>query len=113
MEVWHTLAGMDEETLQQDWLSLMAYLPELHASAKTHRFTRRSTGRHDAQTWLRLILMHAAGGLSLAQTVSRAAQRGWATVSSVALHKRWRLPRPGLSGSPLTSLSASATSSRL
>ena len=87
---------MDEETLQQDWASLMTYLPELHTSAKEHRFTRRSTGRQDAQTWLRLILMHAAGGLSLAQTVARAAQRGWARVSSVALHKRLSAATPWL-----------------
>ena len=87
---------MDEQTLQQDWLSLMAYLPELHATAQAHRFVRRSTGRHDAETWLRLILMHAAGGLSLAQTVARAAQRGWARVSAVALHKRLSTAAPWL-----------------
>ena len=87
---------MDEQTLEQDWHSLLHYLPELHATAKTHRFIRRSTGRQDAETWLRLILMHVAGGLSLAQTVARAAQRGWARVSAVALHKRLSTAAPWL-----------------
>jgi hypothetical protein len=82
--------AMDEGALNEDWQQLMRYLPDVEQSAKTHRFTRRSTARQDAQGWLRLILMHAAGGLSLTQTVARAAERGWAHVSSVALHKRLR-----------------------
>ena len=46
--------------------------------------------------WLRLILMHAAGGLSLSQTVARAKARRWADVSAVALHKRLRTSGPWL-----------------
>jgi hypothetical protein len=84
------LHAMDEDALNEDWQQLRRYLPELEQSARTHHFTRRSTARQDAQSWLRLILMHAAGGLSLTQTVARAAERGWAQVSSVALHKRLR-----------------------
>lgn len=88
---------MDEDTLTEDWQTLATYLPaDLEDSARTHRFVRRSTGRHDAQMWLRLILMHAAGGLSLSQTVARAKVRGWAQVSSVALHKRLRTAGPWL-----------------
>ena len=88
---------MDEGTLTEDWQTLATYLPvDLEDSARTHRFVRRSTGRHDAQMWLRLILMHAAGGLSLSQTVARAKVRGWAQVSSVALHKRLRTAGPWL-----------------
>ena len=88
---------MDEETLTSDWQTLAAYLPpDLEHSAREHRFVRRTTGRHDAQMWLRLILMHAAGGLSLSQTVARARARGWAQVSAVALHKRLRSAGPWL-----------------
>ena len=76
---------------------LMGYLPDdLEGSARKHRFVRRSTGRQDAQMWLRLILMHAAGGLSLSQTVARAKAHGWAQVSAVALHKRLRAAGPWL-----------------
>lgn len=81
---------MDEHALNQDWEALVAYLPDINESARQHHFVRRSSGRHDAERWLRLILMHALGGLSLAQTVARAAQRGWGVVSAVALHKRLR-----------------------
>jgi hypothetical protein len=88
---------MDEDTLAKDWRILAAYLPpDLENSAQQHRFVRRSTGRHDAQMWLRLILMHAAGGLSLSQTVARAKARQWANVSAVALHKRLRCAGPWL-----------------
>ena len=88
---------MDEDVLAKDWQALMAYLPEdLEGSARQHGFVRRSTGRQDARMWLRLMLMHAAGGLSLSQTVARARARGWAQVSSVALHKRLRTAGPWL-----------------
>ena len=88
---------MDKETLESDWQALAAYLPpDLKQSAREHRFLRRSTGRLDAATWLRLILMHVAGGLSLAQTVARAQVQGWATGSAVALHKRLRSAGPWL-----------------
>jgi hypothetical protein len=88
---------MDEDALTKDWATLAAYLPaDLEGSAREHRFVRRTTGRHDSQMWLRLILMHAAGGLSLLQTVARAKVRGWADVSAVALHKRLRNAGPWL-----------------
>ena len=80
---------MDETQLTEDWAALAAYLPaDLEASAAEHGYTRRTTGRQSAEMWLRLILMHVAGGLSLAQTVARAEARGWTSVSSIALHKR-------------------------
>ncbi len=87
---------MNEDALTNDWRILASYLPDLEASAREHGFTRRTTGRQDAQSWLRLILMHAAGGLSLAQTVARAAAQGLPAVSAVALHKRLRTAAPWL-----------------
>jgi hypothetical protein len=44
----------------------------------------------DAELWLRLILMHVSGGLSLKQTAIRARELGLAKVSDVALFKRLR-----------------------
>jgi hypothetical protein len=44
----------------------------------------------DAECWLRLILMHVAGGLSLAQTAVRARELGLAQISGIALFKRLR-----------------------
>lgn len=90
------LPRMDGQTLINDWQTLISYLPDLEASARQHRFTRRTTGRQSPEAWLRLILMHAAGGLSLLQTVARAAALGGPAVSSVALHKRLRTAGPWL-----------------
>lgn len=87
---------MNDSTLLHDWRILTSYLPELDGSAREHGFTRRTTGRQTAEAWLKLLLMHAAGGLSLIQTVARATAHGWPAVSSVALHKRLRAAGPWL-----------------
>lgn len=52
---------------------------------------RRRRGKiEDAETLLRLLLLHVAGGLSLEQTSLRAREQGLAEVSDVALFKRLR-----------------------
>jgi len=80
---------MNESVLPESWSILRAWLPEdLNASARTHGFFRRARGLQDAECWLRLILMHVGGGLSLEQTVVRAKEMGLAEVSAVALFKR-------------------------
>lgn len=82
---------MTETSLPESWTILRAWLPaDLDASARTHGFLRRARGLQDAECWLRLILMHVAGGLSLEQTVVRAREVGLAEVSAVALFKRLR-----------------------
>jgi hypothetical protein len=58
--------------------------------ARQHGFFQRARGLQDAECWLRLILMHVSGGLSLEQTVLRAWELGLAQVSAVALFKRLR-----------------------
>lgn len=74
-----------------EWNILRSWLPEdLQTPAKDHGFLRRASGVQDAERWLRLILMHAGGGLSLEQSVCRAAELGLAKVSAVALFKRLR-----------------------
>ena len=49
-----------------------------------------SERQKNAETLLRLIFLHVAGGLSLRQTMVRAQALGWATLSAVALLKRLR-----------------------
>lgn len=75
--------------LPEDWAILRSWLPEdLKGLARRHRFIRRARGLQDAEVWLRILLMHIAGGLSLEQTVMRAREMGLAEISAVALFKR-------------------------
>lgn len=76
--------------LPEDWKILRKWLPEgqqLACMAREHGFLTRVKGVRDMEVWLRLLLMHA-GGLSLEQTVQRAADLGLPKISSIALHKR-------------------------
>src|SRR5271170_7689705 len=80
-----------KETLPEEWEILRGWLPaDLEASARETGFMQRARGLQDAECWLRLILMHVAGGLSLQQTAVRARELGLAQVTSVALFKRLR-----------------------
>lgn len=89
---------MDKEALPEDWSILRSWLPaDIDTLAKHSGFVSRTTGRVDAETWLRLILMHVAGGLSLEQTMLRASEMGWAKLSAVALFKRLRASQQWLS----------------
>ena len=82
---------MDNDALPEEWEILRSWLPEdLNALAKQCRFLRRARGLTDCERWLRLILMHVAGGLSLEQTVVRARELELAQISGVALFKRLR-----------------------
>jgi DDE family transposase len=82
---------MNETALPEDWEILRRWLPEdLDARARKTGFMQRARGLQDAERWLRLILMHVAGGLSLHQTCVRARELGLARVTSVALFKRLR-----------------------
>ena len=89
---------MKKELILEEWAVLRDWLPQdLEASAKENGFIRRSSGRVNAEIWLRLILMHVVGGLSLKQTMLRASELGWAELSAVALFKRLRVAQPWLS----------------
>jgi hypothetical protein len=82
---------MTNDTLPEEWEILRDWLPEdLDALARQHQFFQRDRGLTDGEKWLRLILMHVAGGLSLEQTALRARELGLADVSGVALFKRLR-----------------------
>jgi len=90
---------MNDMTLPEEWQILRRWLPaDLNADARQRGFMQRARGLQDAERWLRLILMHVAGGLSLQQTVVRARELGLAEVTSVALFKRLRKAEPWLAG---------------
>ncbi len=75
------------------WGFVRAMLPQdLEGLARVHGAMRRRRGVvQDAETLLRLILLHVGGGLSLEQTVLRAREQGLANLSAVALFKRLRV----------------------
>lgn len=82
---------MPADALPDEWEILRDWLPDdLNHRARIHRFFQRERGLTDAECWLRLILMHVAGGLSLEQTAMRARELGLAQISGVALFKRLR-----------------------
>jgi hypothetical protein len=82
---------MADDYLPEDWEIIRDWLPkDLDERARLHHFFRRARGLTDSERWLRLILMHVAGGLSLEQTTVRARELGLAEVSGVALFKRLR-----------------------
>jgi len=82
---------MADDGLPEGWEILKAWLPEdLDRRARDCGFFRRARGLQDSECWLRLMLMHVAGGLSLQQTAVRARELQLAQVSGVALYKRLR-----------------------
>ena len=82
---------MNSDALPEGWEILRNWLPkDLDQRARKHGFFQRARGLQDAERWLRLILMHVAGGLSLEQTAMRARELGLASISGVALFKRLR-----------------------
>ncbi len=82
---------MADDVLPEEWEILREWLPtDLNDRARRHAFFQRERGLTDAERWLRLMLMHVAGGLSLEQTALRARELGLAKISAVALFKRLR-----------------------
>jgi hypothetical protein len=79
------------DALPEEWEILRDWLPEdLNERARARHFFQRQRGLTDGERWLRLILMHVAGGLSLEQTAVRVRELGLAQISGVALFKRLR-----------------------
>lgn len=82
---------MNDAILPEEWEILRSWLPkDLDRLARETGFIQRARGLQEAERWLRLILMHVAGGLSLHQTAVRARELGLASISGVALFKRLR-----------------------
>ncbi len=102
---------MEGSDLEQEWAILASMLPPgWREAARTDGALVRAREIDSPDTLLRLILLHAAAGLSLRQTVARAELAGLAKVSDVALFKRLRsserwlrhLSQGLLESSPLT-----------
>lgn len=73
----------------QDWDVVCRMLPQGWAvQARTRGALRRARGIGDAETLLRVLLIHLIGGCSLKETSVRAQRSGLAKISSVAIHKR-------------------------
>ena len=88
---------MKSEICEEEWLLVKSLLPEeLDASARRSGALCRARGVGDGETLLRLLLLHVAGGLSLAQAALRARNLGLADISHVALFKRLRGAQPWL-----------------
>jgi hypothetical protein len=83
---------MPYSALDEQWRCVRSMLAEdLEGLAREHGAMRRQRGAiRDAETLLRLILLHVGGGLSLEQTAVRAREQGLAEVTGVALFKRLR-----------------------
>lgn len=82
---------MVHDALPEEWTVIREWLPpDLDERAREYGFFQRARGLQDGERWLRLILMHVAGGLSLEQAAVRARELGLAEVSGVALFKRLR-----------------------
>jgi hypothetical protein len=90
---------MPYSALDEQWRCVRSMLPtDLEGLARTHGAMRRRRGViKDAETLLRLILLHVGGGLSLEQTAVRAREQGLAEVTAVALFKRLRTSERWLS----------------
>jgi hypothetical protein len=88
---------MDLRALDREWELVARLLPTgWRELARSSGALRRARQVADADTLLRLILLHAASGLSLRQSVARARRSGLATLSDVALLKRMRQAGPWL-----------------
>jgi hypothetical protein len=56
---------MSNDAMPEEWEILRDWLPaNLDERARTQQFFQRKRGLVDGEKWLRLILMHVAGGLS-------------------------------------------------
>jgi Transposase DDE domain len=88
---------MHFSALESEWALLTRFLPEnWRELARTHGALRRTREIKDADTLLRLILLHGGAGLSLRQTVVRAKNASLADISDVALLKRLKASEPWL-----------------
>jgi hypothetical protein len=84
------MSSPKEDLLTQDWSILCTFLPQgWREMARTTGALRRVRDFPDAESLLRVLLLHVANGYSLAETAVRARQLG-VEVSSVAIYKRLR-----------------------
>lgn len=88
---------MKKRAFDDEWDVLVGFLPEdWRELARDCGAIRRERGITDPEVLLRLLLMHAATGLSLRQTAARARVQGIAKISDVGILKRLRSSGPWL-----------------
>jgi len=81
---------MDEPQVLENWSILCTFLPKgWEEMVRSSGALRRARDIPDAESLLRLLLMHVANGYSLAETAVRARQLGM-ELSPVAVYKRLR-----------------------
>ena len=84
-------AGLD------DWQVVCQFLPPgWEEAARTQGALRRTRGIPNANTLLRVLLVHLVDGCSLQETAARAEQAEWCSLSAVAVFKRLRASEPWL-----------------
>lgn len=85
MATIRSLRGLD------DWGVVLSFLPAgwREMAFRLHAWTRARQVKN-AETLLRILMVHLAEGCSLQETAVRATQKGWAEVSPVAVFKRLR-----------------------
>lgn len=84
-------AATEEVRDLQDWEVLRRFLPPgWEEQAKKTGALKRARGVEDADTLLRMAMVHLVYGCSLVEAAARAREAGWARISSVALYKRLR-----------------------
>lgn len=87
---------MEPFAFEESWDVIRKVFPaDLESLARHSGSFRRARVVEDAQTLLRLLLMHGSG-LSLEQTALRAKEQGLGKLSAVALFKRLRRSGPFL-----------------
>src|ERR1700685_588804 len=84
------MATHDENLATENWWILCTFLPKgWKEMARSTGALRRARDVPDAESLLRLLLMHVVNGYSLAETAVRASHLGM-ELSAVALFKRLR-----------------------
>ena len=84
------MATPNESLVTEDWPILCTFLPKgWQEMARGTGALRRARDIPDAESLLRILLMHVANGYSLAETAARASQLG-IELSAVAVFKRLR-----------------------
>jgi hypothetical protein len=89
--------GLNPTPDLEDWQLICQFLPSGWEDAAWELGAiRRARGIANPATLLRMLLTHLADGCSLQETVTRAEQAGWCSVSAVALFKRLQAAGPWL-----------------
>lgn len=80
-----------QDQITEDWETLISFLPDgWQQEAKKRGALKRCREVKDAETLLRILMIHLAQGYSLKETSLRVQQAGLAKISSVGIYKRMK-----------------------